>query len=164
MKYTVVRDTREHEGEGWIWKPSQYCIGTVTDTLHTGDYSLRGYEMMLAIERKGGIGEWAQNINQERIERELERMEKIRFPFFLLEFTMADIMNYPIGSDIPRKLWPKLRFKGSYMMKRTIEFMMCYKTRFIFCGGSGKEIASSIFKRTIEIIEDVKDISAAKPE
>lgn len=163
MKYTVVRDTREKEGEGWIWRPSQYCEGTIKGTLHTGDYTLLDYQKMLTIERKGSISEWAMNVTQARVERELERMAEIRFPFILLEFTMADVMNYPIGSDIPKRLWSKLKCRGSYILKRTIEFQMKYdNVRIIFCGGSGKEVASSIFKRTIEIIEDVKDLNTPK--
>ena len=164
MQYVVVRDTREQEGEGWWWPASKYCAGTVRDTLPTGDYTLRGYEEMLIIERKGSISEWAKNINEARVERELERMESIRFPFILLEFNMVDIINYPIGSGIPKFKWGKLRFKGPYFLKRTIEFMTKYRTKIVFCGGSGKEIASSIFKRTIEIIENVKDLNSPQPE
>jgi len=162
MKYTVVRDSREREGEGWFWKSSRYCDGTVRGTLQTGDYTLQGYHEMLIIERKGSISEWATNITQARFERELERMAKIRFPFILLEFTLTDVMNYPIGSTIPKRLWGKLHFKGPYILKKTIEFQMKYdNVKIIFCGGSGKEVASSIFKRAIEIIEDVQDSRTA---
>lgn len=159
MKYTVIRDTREQENQGWSWNVSQYCAGTVDDKLDTGDYTLKGYEKMLTIERKGSVSEWAKNINESRVERELERMKDIPYSFVLLEFTMKDIINYPIGSDIPKRLWPKLRFKGPYMLKRTVEFMIRYNTKIIFCGGSGKEVASSIFKRTIEIIENVASLN-----
>jgi len=163
MKYLVIRDTREKIRNGWIWKPSKYCLGTHEGTLQTGDYTIQGYHKLLTIERKGSISEWAQNITQARVERELERMEEIRFPFVLLEFTMTDIMNYPIGSDVPKKLWPRLKVRGSYILKRTIEFEMQYRTKIIFCGGSGKEIASSIFKRTVEIIEHEQiDVNTAK--
>lgn len=161
MKYTVIKDTREKEGEGWSWNPSPYCLGTVRDTLKTGDYSLRGYENIVVIERKGSVSEWAKNITEERVERELQRLEEVKYPFILLEFTLADIMNYPIGSGIPKHMWPRLRFKGPFFLKRTIEFMVKYRTKIIFCGGVGREVASSIFKRVIEDIEHVKDISSA---
>lgn len=154
MPYTVVRDTREKPGEGWSWRKSVYCDCTITEKLDSGDYSLKGYEHMLAIERKGSIAEWAQNINQERFIRELARLEDITYSFILLEFTMTDIMNYPIGSTIPKYLWKSLKFRGSYVLMKTIEFQMGYKTKIILCGGSGKEVASSIFKRTIGIIEN----------
>lgn len=155
MQYTIIRDTREKEGEGWTWRVSQNCAGTITKALKTGDYTLSGYEDVLAIERKGSIAEWAVNIHQQRFVRELARLQEIRFPFLLLEFAVDDVLQYPVGSTIPKRLWSKLRFKGPYLLKKTIEYQMQYSNiKFIYCGNHGKDMASSIFKRTIEVIED----------
>ena len=48
--YTVIKDTREQNG----WSFSQYdkCAGMEIGTLHTGDYTLRGFEDVICIERK----------------------------------------------------------------------------------------------------------------
>ena len=72
-KYTVIKDTREQEG--WFFTQTTACDGMVREKLDTGDYSLRGYEELLAIERKGKISEFARNIVENRFERELERLE-----------------------------------------------------------------------------------------
>lgn len=152
-KYMVLRDTKEKEGYGWEWRPSKYCEGTQSIAMETGDYTLRGLENYFVIERKGGIAEWAMNIHQERFFRELERLQEFKFSWILLEFNMKDIFNYPVGSGIPRHKWKKLRFRGPYILKVTTEMMVKYNTKFILCGNSGKEVASNIFKRMIEHVE-----------
>ena len=119
--------------------------------MHTGDYTLRGYESVLTIERKGGIAEFARNIHEERFERELERMAQFKYAYVILEFTMRDVLSYPVGSGIPRNKWKFLRFRGPYILKRITEIMVKYPSiQLLFCGDAGKEVAASIFKRIIE--------------
>lgn len=151
--YVVIRDTREKDNNGWFWRKSKYCAGTVDGTMPTGDYTLEGMEDYLIIERKGSIAEWAKNINEARFARELERLDAVQHPWILLEFTMRDIMNYPVGSSIPRYKWKSLKFRGSYILKRTTEIMMQHRAKIILCGDSGKETASNIFKRTVEYVK-----------
>lgn len=154
MKYTVIRDTREKDRKGWWWNCSQSCSGTVEQTLRTGDYSLQGYEAILSIERKGSISEWAGNVVQPRFFRELKRFENFRFSFILLEFDMNDLYQYPKGTKIPMSRWSQIKLGGPFILKRTLEIMMLYKPKVILCGPHGREIASSIFKRVVEIIND----------
>jgi hypothetical protein len=148
LRYTVLRDTREQQG--WTFAESQYCEGTVDATLATGDYTLLGYEKFLTIERKGSSGEFARNVVEKRFERELERMEACPHSFMVLEFTMDDLIGFPKNSGIPVHLWPKLRMSSFFLIKRFMEFQFQYKTRIILAGKHGKDIASSIFKRTVE--------------
>lgn len=148
MGYTVLRDTKEQQG--WFFSETSYCDGTVEIKLPTGDYTLRGYETLLTIERKGSSGEFAHNVVENRFERELKRMEDFAHGFMVLEFTMDDLVNFPRNSGIPIHLWPKLRIKSYFLVKRFIEFQMQYKTKIILAGTHGKDVASSIFKRTIE--------------
>ncbi len=153
-KYVVVRDTREKDGQGWSWNKSKYCGGTVTRKLDTGDYTIEvdGNCMsdFISIERKGSVSEWAKNLTEARFERELERLEEIDYPWIILEFNMSDILNYPVGSGIPRYKWKYLKFKGPFILKRMTEIMIKYRTQIVLCGENGKEVASNIFKRTIE--------------
>jgi len=150
-KYTIIRDTREKEKKGWQWRKSMYCDGTVDGTMKTGDYTLAGYEDILSIERKGRISEFAKNVNEKRFYKELERLEKFKYAYVLLEFTMRDLLNYPVGSGIPRYKWKYLKFKGPFILKKLTEMMVQYPhIHFILCGDAGKETASSIFKRIVE--------------
>ena len=62
-------------------------------TLSTGDYSVEGYENLIAVERKehgdfvGCVGR-----ERERFERELARLATFEYPALVLECTMADLL------------------------------------------------------------------------
>tara|TARA_Y100000356_G_C11187416_1_gene250211 strand:- start:235 stop:717 length:483 start_codon:yes stop_codon:yes gene_type:complete len=147
-KYTVIKDTREQEG--WFFTQTTACDGMVREKLDTGDYSLRGYEELLAIERKGKISEFARNIVENRFERELERLEDFDYPFMLLEFDMKDVLDYPRSSKLPNSKRRLTKVTGGFILKRIIEFQIRYKTKILLCGEEGWKVALSIFKRVVE--------------
>lgn len=148
--YTVIRDTREQAG--WLF-PAQEpnCLGTVPGTLKTGDYSLKGYEKIFTIERKGSVAEFAQNVCQKRFERELQRLDNFEYPFIVLEFTMADIIEWPQSSGLGPAIIKKLRLSPQFLLKRLNEFQLQYKTKIMLVGGYGRFVASSLFKRICEV-------------
>lgn len=149
-RYTIIRDTQEKK-DFWEFSPSKLCAGTISEHMATGDYTIKGLEKYLTIERKGRVAEWAQNINEKRFTKELERMQDFPLAFVVLEFNMSDIMNFPYSSDIPQYLWPKIQITPFLILKKTMEFQCEYpEIRFIFAGGHGKAVAGSIFKRAIE--------------
>lgn len=150
MRYIVCRDTREHEGQGWYFTASRNCEAMIVVTLRTGDYTIQGYEKLVIIERKADTGEFVKNIVQDRFDRELKRLEEFPHPFIILEFTLEDVINFPVGSGIPEEKWPYLKVSNWYFLKRIMELEMKYKTKIIFAGKHGKEVAASIFKRVVE--------------
>ena len=159
-KYMVVRDTREKKDMGWMYSTSKYCEGTVLQKLDQGDYTIQDHEDVMVIERKGAVSEWANNlgVHWDRFERELERSRHVKNFWIILEFTMQDVMNFPVGSGIPKRAWSGLRFKGPFVLKRMIEIEQDYSNvHIILVGGSGKEVASSIFKRTTEQIDEASE-------
>lgn len=169
-KYTVVRDTREKLEQGWHFDESDRCAGTINKKLDSGDYSLLGFESLVTLERKGSINEFCTNLTQERFignydpskemdkQSEMVRLELIKWPFLLLEFTIDDLFKYPNVPDVPPRLRKSIRFKGPAAVKKVVELQLMYKTKIIFCGKRGKDVASSIFKRIVEEIEkNVKD-------
>lgn len=154
MGYKVIRDAREKIDHGWFWDVSASCDGTTVAKLDQGDYSLEDYEQLVVIERKGSVSEWATNVTQARFERELERLRSIKYVWILLEFDMLDILNYPVGSGIPKKVWKSIKLRGPFIIKRMIEIERDYSNiNITLCGEQGKMIASSVFKRIIEKIE-----------
>ena len=155
-KYTVLRDTREKEGQGWNFAPSKYCDGTIDRALPTGDYTILGCEATFVIERKGSIAEFAGNLYENRFIRELERLRSFTHAYIVLEFTLDDVMNFPASSSIPRNRWKYLKVTPSLFMKRITEFQVEYSSiHFIFAGSSGKSFASSLCKRIAERVEMV---------
>ena len=154
MSYLVVKDTREKAGHGWTFKKNDHCLGQVVDTLKTGDYSLRGFESVVVVERKGGVAEFVGNLTKKRFQDELGRLESIPYPFVICEFTIEDLINYPVGSGIPPRKWKYLKVKGPAALKLFLDIQMVFKTKFLFCGQEGQTVASSIFKRAMERLDE----------
>lgn len=148
MPYTVLVDSREQIP--WKFNKSEYCAGSEITKLETGDYSLKGMEAYFVIERKGTIAEWSQNILEKRFLNELDRLENFPFAFLLLEFDMKDVMNFPYTSSIPHYKWAGLKIKPDFILRKTLELQMKYKTKFIFVGKFGQPVALSLFKRISE--------------
>lgn len=145
-KFTIIIDTREQ-------LPWEFGYHTTSNKkLDTGDYSIAGFEDVLAIERKRSVSEIANNLSEKRFLDVLERMNSIRYSFILLEFNLQDVLDYPHNSEIPQKLWSKLRVSGNYILKRLVEIQMQYKIHIIFCGSTenARRTAVSIMKRVYE--------------
>lgn len=154
VKYLVLRDSREQQG--WDFRPSSRCLGTTIQGLKTGDYSIQGWESVFVVERKASTGEWVQNINQARFTRELERLTAFPHAYIVLEFSLDDIASFPVNSGIPERIWPKLKIRPDFILKRTLEMMLAYPSiHFIFAGSSerAKEFVSCLFKRIVENVE-----------
>lgn len=114
---TVVVDTREqhpyafahipadaHQGEGLL------AIRTEVRTLRSGDYSLAGYEALVAVERKskadlfGTVGQ-----GRERFERELARLNGMQFAAVVVEAEWSEIFRDPPPHT---QLQPKTIFRS----------------------------------------------------
>jgi hypothetical protein len=151
-KYKVIQDTREKQG--WEFAPSKHCEGMVVGTLKTGDYTLEGYEDVLCIERKGSVSEVSGNLchpdKWPAFERELARLDAFPHPFIILEFTIDQLVQHPIGSGIPKSRFWQVKVKGPFLLKRLIEIQLDHRCQIVFAGDRGKEYASSIFKRVVE--------------
>ena len=149
-KFTVIRDTREKNG--WYFKETEYCQGMLEQKLDTGDYSIEGLEDTLCIERKGCVSELANNIVDKRFDRELERMAGFKYKFIILEFSVDDILAFPVGSEIPKKTWSKIRITGRFILKRLSEIQTKYGIHVIPCGNNlaAWHMANSIIKRVFD--------------
>lgn len=142
--YTIIVDTREQYAYEFGYHT------TSREKLDTGDYSIKGLEDIVTIERKQSVSEIANNITTPRFTNELERMRPIAHKFLLCEFNLEDIFQFPVGSDIPKRLWEKLRVSNNYILKFLIEKVMLeYEVQVIFAGDStnGEKIASRILNK-----------------
>jgi ERCC4-type nuclease len=150
-EFTIIVDTREQ-------KPWSFENHTIANTkLDTGDYSIEGLENILCIERKRNVAEIANNITEDRFKDVIDRIKTYKFPFILLEFNINDVLRYPIGSTIPKKLWSKIRISPQYIMKHLIDMQVENNIHVIFCGDSSnaEKIALSIMRRVYKMnLED----------
>lgn len=142
-EFIIIVDTREQ-------MPWEFGFHTTSKKkLDTGDYSIEGMESILAIERKMSVSEIATNITENRFKNVLERLGKVPHAFIIMEFSIEDIYTFPVGSDIPKKLWDKLRVKGNYIMKTLLEASVNHNIHLLFCGDSenAERTAVSLMKR-----------------
>lgn len=166
--YTVVRDTREKVGHGWMFeasavdRPSPRCLGTVVETLATGDYSAKGYEDILAIERKEDFSEvWNNYGEKDRFEAEMERMAGIRHSFILIESHLTP--------DILKLSPPQFRagVPGKALTSWLLNLILRYGVHIIPVGSSGQRIAKQIIENVVRLERDrwvMRDVRRNKSE
>lgn len=152
-EFTIIIDTREQKP----WEFSNHA--TANHKLDTGDYSIQGLENILAIERKRNISEFANNITESRFIDVVDRLSKTKYSFILFEFDMKDVMNYPIGSNIPKRLWNKIRISPAFIIKHIVDLQVEHNIKIIFCGNStnAEKIALSLMRKIYKK-ENIKDV------
>lgn len=152
-EFTIIVDTREQ-------MPWEFGYHTTSKKkLDTGDYTIEGFESLFTIERKMSVSEIANNITENRFKDVLERLSKIPHAYMIMEFSIEDIYTFPVGSDIPKRLWDKLRIKGHYIMKILLEAQLNHNIHILFCGDSenAERTAASLMKRIYEKYGKQKD-------
>lgn len=91
-KFTIIRDSREKDGSGWDFRASANCTGMEVKKLDTGDYSIKGYEDLIMIERKT-IGDlWGSlTLQRERFMKEMERAREYPVRYLIIEGSLKEI-------------------------------------------------------------------------
>lgn len=119
----IVRDTREQNGFTFsmISPPPQVEVAT----LETGDYSLRGLEDQVTIERKSladAFGSFGKG--RRRFERELERMAAFQFAAVIIESDWQTIFRQPPTYS---------RMNPKSVLSSVIAWSMRYRVHFWAC-------------------------------
>ena len=144
--FVIIVDTREQIP----WEFGYH--DTAKRKLDTGDYSIEGFENILAVERKRSVSELATNLSEKRFKDVLTRLSKIKHPYMVFEFSLDEVYKFPVGSDIPKKLWDKLKISGNYIIKRLIEIQLEYGIQVVFCDdpSNAERFTASLMKRIYE--------------
>lgn len=144
--FTIIVDTREQTP----WTFDNYVVAN--QKLDTGDYSIQGLEHIFTIERKKSVSEIANNISEKRFDKELERLKNFKYSFLLLEFSLDNVLDYPIGSTVPKKIWNNLKITNKYILKYLTQINIDYNLNILYCGNSqaAEEMAISIMKRMVD--------------
>jgi ERCC4-type nuclease len=143
-KFTVIVDTREQQP--WMFD-DHYAVAH--RKLDTGDYSIEGLEHLLCIERKKSASEFANNIVESRFQDVVMRMSQYKYSFLLLEFNLEDLLIYPIGSTVPKKMWSKIRISPAFLLKNILELQLNHNIKVHFCGkaSNARQMAEHIMKK-----------------
>jgi hypothetical protein len=146
--FTVIIDTREQQP----WTFEEYVVAN--KKLDTGDYSIEGLENIFAIERKKSINEIANNIVEPRFKDVLARLAQLKYSFLLLEFGMTDVLYYPIGSNLPKRMWSKVKITPAFIMKNILDWQLKYNIKVMFCNNaSNAEKTAEYILKKIYILE-----------
>lgn len=150
--YTIIIDTREQQP----WSFKHHSVAS--KKLDAGDYSLEGFENILAIERKKSVCEIANNIVESRFKDALERLGQLKYSFLLLEFDLDKVLNYPIGSTLPKRLWDKTKITPVFLLKNILDWQLKYNIKVCFCGSSSnaEQLAEYIFRKIFYIEHNLK--------
>lgn len=145
--FTIIVDTREQQP--WNFK----TYGTVSQKLDTGDYSVVGLENIVTVERKKSVNEFATNITEKRFKDWVGRLADIEFAFVLLEFGLEDVLRYPVGSNIPKRMWSKIKISPNFIIKNLLDIQLKYNINVLFCENHhyAEHLAEQIFKRVYYI-------------
>jgi ERCC4-type nuclease len=144
--FTIIVDTREQRP----WEFPYHAIAN--RKLDTGDYSIEGLEHILCIERKKGIAELANNMTEKRFKDVIDRMRQFQHAYILIECNYDQMMNYPIGSDVPKKLWSRIKISPGFIIKFITNLSIEHNIHVVFCGCASwaEKTALSIMKRVYE--------------
>lgn len=145
--FHIIVDTREQHP--WAFEHMTKSVSK----LDTGDYSLQGLETLFCIERKGSVSEFANNITEKRFKDVVDRMRRIPYAFLLLEFDLEDILIYPVGSNVPKKMWDKLKITPKFILKHIIELQILHNIKVVFCGDptNAEKMAITIMRKIYEL-------------
>lgn len=151
-EYIIIKDTREKQG--WDFPPDGKCAGIEIATMRTGDYTLKGFEDLICIERKKCPSEVAGNLGVKKkpFEAEMQRMSAFKYPFIICEFSMSELLEYPKNSDIPKSRLSNVVITGKYMLKCLLEYQLEYNIKILFCDNAkhAEMVAASLMKRLYE--------------
>jgi ERCC4-type nuclease len=157
-KFKIIRDSREKEGKGWNFRASANCSGIEVEKLNVGDYTIKGLEKVLMIERKtlgdlwntlGGID------NYKRFLREMERAKNHTLKYLIVEATLAEVnKGYSWFGPGGRKKRSKV--SANNVIAKLISLEVKYGIHVIFAGrmDHARSHARSIMNKVFRYHED----------
>jgi ERCC4-type nuclease len=121
--------------------------------LPTGDYTVRGFERELCIERKATVTEIAQNVTKDRFLRELDRMLEYKYRYLICEFDIPEVLGWPHNSPYLAKIVNKIRVNPQFIMSSFAMMQVEYGINVIFCSTRfyAECCAVNIMKRISEL-------------
>lgn len=135
-KFKIIRDSREKEGKGWNFKASANCSGMEIIKLDVGDYTVKGLEGVLMIERKtlGDLWNTLGNVESyKRFLREMERAKNHRIKYLVIEATLAEV-NKGYYWFLPGGRKKKAKVSSNNILAKLISLEVKHGVHVIFAG------------------------------
>lgn len=146
----IIVDTREQD-------PLEFSLPTGRGTLTTGDYSIKGLERFVAIERKSpdDLVGCLKNGQRERFEKELSRGKGLDYFALVVESELAGLADGCYRS----KMAPKA------VIQSLLAFSVRYRLPIFFCPDrdyAARVIESLLTKYAAEIEKKMKAVSSGE--
>lgn len=156
----ILSDTREKNE----WDFSWYDCEVVKKKLSYGDYSVKGLEHIVRIERKASTAEICNNLCTKngliRFEKELGLLkENVKNPYIICEFPSVYLNTFPENSGIPktRKVKGKVvsnkpKVSAKFLRKKVYEIQDTFNINIIYCESrtSAESVAYKILKEAYD--------------
>lgn len=151
-KPILVIDTREKQP--WDFEGDEAFAEVVYEKLDGGDYSIRGMEHLIVIERKATVDELFNNFtkDKQRIFAEFERLQDHRFKIIVVEETCDDVMNphrYYVNKKRINKQSPKMPV--AVVTSNLTRLMLEHNAHIIFGGMRAQAMARGILLHAFEL-------------
>jgi len=151
-KPVLIIDTREKTP--WNFEADDSFSEVVYEKLDGGDYSIRGLENILVIERKANVDELFNNFTKDktRIKAEFERLDKHKFRILIVEETWESVLN-PYNYYINKKSINKKNFKMpvAVVASNLTNLMLEHNVHIIFGGSKSQSMAKGILLHAWEL-------------
>lgn len=145
--FTIIIDSREPAHTRY---PFTNLYSTEIACLKTGDYSIKGYENIIAVERKtksDAYQSFGRKKNRDRFIKELERMSELKRACIIIECSFSDFLTPP---DYVQKI------SGKSMINSLISWYIKYNVPFFF--SENRRISQAFVVRFFEKFWKHKDV------
>ncbi len=154
-KRKVIQDTRERLP--WDFSNDKDFDGVEITKLEAGDYSLKGLEDRIAIERKYDANELLNNFtkHKDRFYREMDRLYEYDFAAIVIEQEFSDIINtdsYFVNQK-GRSIYKSPAAPVSIVLNNLLDIMVKYNIHVVFAGDSAKKVCKSLLLKASKNID-----------
>lgn len=144
----IIIDTREQK-DLFLFKT--FPVETVVRKLDTGDYSIRGFENKITIDRKRDTCElqMCYGQNWRRFNNVLNRMSEFDEAYILCTFPFRHLEIFPEESNILKSRWKRIKTSAAYLRKKTRKIQEDFPNIKIIFGNThyeSEEIAYNLLK------------------
>lgn len=123
----ILVDTRE--------QTPYELIGSEKSTLKTGDYTVRGYEDVMAIERKSYNDLYhCLTSSRLRFEKQLKRLSDYKYKALLVDSTVSSVLLGHVHCNLP----------GDEALKRVMRYSVKYDIPVMFVDNHGDKVTRNL--------------------
>lgn len=148
---TIIVDTREKKPFNFAWAVKHNQIaGLISDKVDAGDYTIKEFPNLIAVERKQNVVELYNNLvgkeKYERFIREMERLQNYKYRFIVVEDHWESLWD-------PNKfIFAKrnMKWAGYMVMSHLFNLMADYNVHVLFAGDKAEQLTLKLLVKHYE--------------